>query len=208
MVDKALISRFFDIQAQNNYRIDVEVSYIDTSNDTIQEVIGLDVYFDSPVNMADQASFVNAINTKILSYGSSQGYSALTNADVIWPSYTAKAFANPTRSLNSAFQISTSRDAAVSYSVDISTAISLTTGQTGTVYLRYADDSGFTTNVIEVCRFVNGNTGTLTIGLALTQNGTGTLSGVIPAGKYVKLVTENNTGTPTFTYRRAQEVLI
>lgn len=117
-------------------------------------------------------------------------------------------FGNPTRSLNSAFQPSTTLNAIVSYSVDIACTLSLTGGQAGTVFLRYADDSGHTTNVKEVCRFAATNTGTLTIGLALNQIATGTLSGVIPAGKYVKLVTSNDTGTPTFTYRNAQEVLI
>jgi len=120
----------------------------------------------------------------------------------------ARSFANPTRSLNTSFQPSTTRDAIVSYSVDVTTALSLTGGQAGTVYLRYADDTGFTTNVTEVCRFSSSNTGALTIGLALNQISTGTLSGVIPANKFVRLVTANDTGTPTFTYRRAQEVLI
>lgn len=119
----------------------------------------------------------------------------------------SKTFNNPTRSLNTAFQPSTTNDVFASYSVDISSTLSLSGGQSGTVYLRYADDSGHTTNVKEVARFVNGNTGTLTIGLSITQNVTGTLSGVIPAGKYAKLVTENTSGTPTFTYRSAQEVL-
>jgi len=120
----------------------------------------------------------------------------------------SKTFSSPTRSLNTAFQIDASRDIAVSYSVDISCALSLSGGQAGTVYLRYADDSAHTTNVKEVCRFAQSNTGTLTIGLALNQIATGAVSGIIPAGKYVKLVTENNTGTPTFTYRSGQEVLL
>lgn len=125
------------------------------------------------------------------------------------PTVSARSFANPTRALNgTAFQISATRDAAVSYSVDITCALSLSGGQAGTVYLRYADDSGFTTNITEVCRTTQSNTGTLTVGLALSQVATGTLSGIIPAGKYVKLVTANDTGTPTFTYRRAQEVLL
>lgn len=119
-----------------------------------------------------------------------------------------RSVATPTRSLNTAFQISADRDAVVAYSVDVSCTLSLVTGQTGTIYLRYADDSGHTTNVKEVCRSQNGNTGSLTIGLNLTQNATGTLSGIIPAGKYAKLVTENNVGSPTFTYRSAQEVLM
>lgn len=120
----------------------------------------------------------------------------------------SKTFNNPTRSLNSAFQISTTQDTAVSYSVDIACTLSLTGGQAGTVFLRYADDSAHTTNVKEVCRFAASNTGTLTIGLALNQIATGTVSGIIPAGKYAKMITNNDTGTPTFTYRNAQEVLL
>jgi len=119
-----------------------------------------------------------------------------------------RSFANPTRSLNTCFQVSSTRDALVSYSVDIATSLSLTAGQQGTVYLRTYTNASCTTGVQEVTRFVNGQTGTLTIGLALTQNVTGTLSGVIPAGAYVQIVTENNTGTPVFTYRVAQEVLL
>lgn len=124
------------------------------------------------------------------------------------PAIVTRSFANPTRSLNSAFQISTTQDALVSYTIDISCTMSLTSGQTGTVTLQYADDSGFTTNVKTVQSSTNGNTGTLTIGLALTQISTVSLTGMIPTGKYVKLVTANTTGTPTFTYRNAQEVLV
>lgn len=112
------------------------------------------------------------------------------------------------RSLNTAFQISTSRHAVVSYSVDIATTLSLSGGQTGTVFLEYADNSGMSTNLVEVCRSVNGNTGTLTIGLNITQNCTGQVSGVIPAGKYVRIRTVNTTGTPAFNYRSGQEALL
>lgn len=124
------------------------------------------------------------------------------------PNVVSRIFNTPTRSLNTAFQISTTQDAFVSYSVDISCTMSLTSGQTGSVTLQYADDSGFTTNVKTVQSGSNGNTGTLTIGLALTQIGTAQLSGMIPSSKYVKLVTTNVTGTPTFTYKSASEVLL
>lgn len=120
----------------------------------------------------------------------------------------AASFSNPTRSLNSSFQISSSRNALVSYTVDVSSALSLSGGQTGTVTLKYADDSGFTTNVVSVQSAVNGNTGTLTIGLGLTQTGTASITGMIPAGKYVQIQTANTSGTPTFTFRAAQEVLL
>lgn len=141
----------------------------------------------------------NAISaTGRLAYTSSTGVMDL-------PAYS---FAYPTRSLNTAFQISATRASAVHYTVDIACTLSLIGGATGTVTLRYADDSGMTTNVQTVQSFVNGNTGTLTIGLALTQTSTAALGGIIPAGKYVQILTTNTVGTPTFTYRASQEVLI
>ncbi len=120
----------------------------------------------------------------------------------------ARSQSSASRSLNSAFQISSTREALVNYSVDIATSLTLTAGQAGTVYLEIASDSGFTTDVQELSRFVNGNTGILTIGLSLTQNVTGTLSGYVPAGYYVRLRTQNNTSTPTFTYQSGQEILL
>lgn len=120
----------------------------------------------------------------------------------------SRSFSSPSRSLNTAFQPSTTRDAQVSYSVDIATSVSLAGGAVGTVFLEYADDSGFTTNVVEVGRTVNGNTGTLVVGLTLNQTATAQLNGLVPASKYARLRTVNTTGTPTFTFRSAQEVLL
>lgn len=116
-------------------------------------------------------------------------------------------FTNPTRTLNSAFQISTTQTATVTYSVDILCSATLAGGQTGTMYLEYADDSGFTTNVVEVSRFVNGNTVSLALAITVGQTVTARVSGMIPLGKYVRLRSQSNTGAPTFTFRSAQEVL-
>lgn len=113
----------------------------------------------------------------------------------------------PARSLDSCFQISSTRAAFVNYSVDIAATLSLISGQTGTVFLETYSDSGCTTGTQEITRFVNGNTGTLSLGLNITQNVTGTLTGYVPAGKYVKIRTANTSGTPTFNYRSGQEVL-
>lgn len=121
---------------------------------------------------------------------------------------TARSFAYQTRTLNSCFQVSSTRDAFVTYSVDIAATLGLAGGQQGTVYLRIYTDGSCTTGTQEITRFVNGNTGSLTIGLSVTQNVTGTLTGVIPAGSYVQLVTQNNIGSPTFTARPGQEVLL
>jgi len=117
-----------------------------------------------------------------------------------------KTFSNPARTLNTAFQASTTQDVFASYTVDVSSTLTLTGGQTGTVTLQYADNSGMSTNLVSVQSSVNGNTGALTVGLSLTQTGTAAVTGVIPAGKWVRISTANTAGTPTFTFRAAQEV--
>lgn len=140
-----------------------------------------------------------------------KGYT-ITDADIItsfpltgFPA--PSSFTYPTRTLNSAFQISSTRNSRVSYTISVAATLSLSGGQTGTVVLEYADDSGITTNVVTVQSSVNGNTGTLTIGLNTIQTGSASLSGDIPAGKYVRIRTVNTAGTPTFTFSSAQEVL-
>lgn len=123
-------------------------------------------------------------------------------------STSTRAFSSPTRAVNTAYQSSTTRDTDVRASVDITTTLSLTGGTTGKVTLQYADDSGFTTNVVTVQQYTNSNTGTLTIGLNTSQIGTADLSGIIPAGKYYRLATTNTTGTPTFGTPVVSEVLL
>lgn len=150
-----------------------------------------------------------SITANLNNSGVSAGtYGAVTvNAKGIVTAGQNPSYANPSRTLNSAYQISSTRAAFVSYAVDISATLTISGGATGTVFLEYADDSGFTTNVVTVNSSANGNTGTLTVGLSLTQTATGTVAGVIPAGKYVRLRTANTTGSPSFTFRSAQEVL-
>lgn len=78
----------------------------------------------------------------------------------------------------------------------------------GNCNLSYSDDSGCSVNTQELSRAANGNTGTLAIGLNLVQNVTGALTGFVPAGKWIKLLSSNILNTPTFTYRSGQEVLM
>lgn len=131
-----------------------------------------------------------------------------SSVDFIKNKPAARSQSSASRSLNTAFQIDSTRDGFVNYSVDIATTATLVGGQTGTVYLEIASDSGFTTNVQELARFVNGNSVSLAIAITLNQNVTGTLSGYVPGAYYVRIRTQNNTGTPTFTYRSGQEVLL
>lgn len=156
-----------------------------------------------------QADIRSAIDTATVGYASGLGYT-ISPSDVVstLQPTIVRTFTNPTRSLNSAFQVSSTQDAMVAYTVNVAATLSLTSGATGTVVLEYADDSGFTTNVVTVQTTVNGNTGTLAIGLGLTQTGTASLSGMIPIGKYARIRTVNTVGTPTFTMGNSQEVLL
>ena len=133
------------------------------------------------------------------------GATGTTGAQGPTGSPAPETFTFPTRSLNTAFQISTTNNAIVTYTVDITCTLTLSGGQTGTVTLEYADDSGFTTNVKTVCRPSSSNSGALSLGLSLTQVGGGAVSGVIPASKFVRLLTS---GTCTFTLQNAEEVLV
>lgn len=114
----------------------------------------------------------------------------------------------PARTLNTAFQISATRDALVQYSVQSTVTASIAGGQNGDVFLEYADDSGFTTNVLTVAVVGQGQTYTLAVALQGVQPMTGVLHGFVPAGKFVRLRTNNNTGAPTYSLRISQEVLL
>lgn len=112
-----------------------------------------------------------------------------------------------TRALNTAFQISATRDAWVSYSVQITVTASIAGGQNGDVVLEVASDSGFTTNVQTLAISGLGQTYTLAVALQGVQPQTGVVTGYVPAGYYARLRTVSATGTPAFAYRAGQEVL-
>lgn len=149
-----------------------------------------------------------SITANLTATGISAGtYSGLTvDAKGRATAGTSRSQASASRSLNGCFQVSASRDALVNYSVDVSTSATLLGGQTGTVFLETFTDSSCTAGTQEVARFVNGNSVSLAIAVTVTQNLTGTLTGYVPAGRYVRLRTENTTGTPSFAYRSGQEV--
>lgn len=110
-----------------------------------------------------------------------------------------------TRPINStAFQPSATQDAMVSYCVEIACTLSLSGGQTGTIFLEVSPDGA--SNWVEIGHVSNGNTGTLTIGLNITQTLAGCIAGMIPAGYYGRL---RQTGTAaSYTYKSGQETLV
>jgi len=110
------------------------------------------------------------------------------------------------RTLNSAFQISTTRNTLVSYSVQLTVTASIAGGQNGDVILEIASDSGFTSNVQTLAITGLGQTYTLAVALQGVQPQTGVVSGFVPTGYYARLRTANNTGTPAYAYRAGQEI--
>lgn len=120
----------------------------------------------------------------------------------------ARSQSSASRTLNSAFLISSTRDALVSYSVQITVTASIGGNQNGDVILEIASDSGFTTSVQTLAIFGSGQALTLALTLNSVQPNTGTLTGYVPAGYYSRLRTVNNTGTPTYSYRAGQEALM
>lgn len=115
-----------------------------------------------------------------------------------------KTFNNPTRALNTSFQISTTRDMSVSYTIPITAVAALLVGARGRVTLSYADDAAQTVNVktVAVSEYGIGS------GLVVTGYGVLELSGIIPVGKYVRLTSANVQGTPSFGSVVSQEVAI
>ena|ERR1700743_1780656 len=103
------------------------------------------------------------------------------------------------RALNTAYQPSGSRMILVSTSVSISSTLSLSGGQSGTITLQLSPDN-ITYTTIETA--TNNNLGTLTIGLNTTQTQVVDLIASVPAGYYYKFV---STGTSTFAINPTQE---
>lgn len=119
----------------------------------------------------------------------------------------ARVFSYPTRAINTCFQPSATRDASVSYAVDIAATLTLTAGARGTVNLRIYTNSTCTTGGQTVVSASSGLPSLLSVAVGLTNLGTASLPGVIPAGRWVRIETVNEVGTPTFTARQGQEVL-
>lgn len=104
-----------------------------------------------------------------------------------------------TRALNTAYLPSIAQSTLVVFSNSILSTLSLTTGQTGTILFQTSSDGVTYTTQSTV---VNGNTGTLVVGLN-TGNTQGVPSiAIVPRGYYYKLV---SSGASTFTVSQTQE---
>jgi len=158
----------------------------------------------SPVTSS--GTIIANLNTSGVSAGT---YSGVTvNNKGIVTAGTSQSISSPSRTINTTYQNTSSQNILGSYTVDISCTFTLLGGQQGSIYLEYADNSTFSTNLVTVQSSTNGNTGTIGITITLTQTATAAVTGVIPAGKYYRIRSNNDAGTPTFTMRNSQETKI
>lgn len=180
--------------------IGVAVSFFDTSDNFVE---------NANISLAGISLLTSPwpfITSAISTYATGEGNTVASVVSQASMNAVVHSFSNPTRVVNTAYQPSTTADTLVIGSVEIDATLSLSGGTKGTVTLQYADDSGFTTNVKTAGIGVNGNTGTLTIGLNTVGAGGGPIAGVVPKSKYYRYLTASSTGTATFTVLSTQEV--
>lgn len=167
----------------------------------------------TPYNSANTSNFVDqsgaraAISLTTTGTSGPATYNSSTGALNI-PNYApSRSQASATRALNTAFQISSTRDAMASYSVQCVITASIAGGQSCDVVFEIATDAAFTTGVQTVGIVGTGQTYTLAVALQGVQPQTSQLFGYVPAGYYARLRTVSVTGAPTFLYRAGQEIL-
>jgi hypothetical protein len=116
------------------------------------------------------------------------------------PGALVTSSSTPSFALNgSAIQLDTSHDTELYLVVKIDAALTISGGAGGTVHL-LCDSSS--TPATEVATAAVSNTGTLTIGLALTVSETIPIMFRVPAAHFCKATTTNDTGSPSFTLVR------
>lgn len=151
-----------------------------------------------------------------LSAGTGISYNSTTGA-------ITNTVALPTRSFNNApsptiqtvaaagngDQLSSTRDASVSYSATLVSTATIAGNASGYLVLEICPTNSSTAgNWIEIGRVPNGQAVSLAITLQSVSTGGGCVTGIVPAGYYRRLRSITTSGSPTFTFNSGQEVLL
>lgn len=171
---------------------------------TIANITGLQAALDSKGASNFSGSYNDLTSKPIIPAAQIQSDWAQTNTSSLdyIKNKPARTFANTARTLNTAFQVSTTQDMHVSYSVLVTSVAAILVGSRARVTLQYADNAAMTTNVVDIMT-ADAGTGS---GLVVTNYIPITLNGIIPRGKYARLLRTDVTGTPTYTVQSSQEV--
>lgn len=191
------------------------ISWVDTTTSLVVDVNNFFLTFGIEITQYSLAEMVSALTTIILAESVTQGY-GMTVADIIWlsPFSPVRSFNfTPSRSIvtgtgATGFQVSSTRDAFVTYSPKITTTATIAGGQEGYVVLEIAPTNSATAgDWKEVGRVTNGQALSLALTLQSVQPVGSPLCAWIPAGYYAKLRSVNTTGTPAYIVTSGQEVL-
>lgn len=105
------------------------------------------------------------------------------------------------------FQVSSTKDAFVNYSVTIVSTANITGAASGYVALEICTTNSATAgDWVEVARVANGQAVSLAVTLQSVSTGGGQISCIVPAAYYARLRSVNTAGTPTFSYNSGQEI--
>lgn len=163
---------------------DVNLGNVDNTSD-----------LNKPVSTATQTALNGKFNTPtgtVAQYVAGDGSTA------------SRSTSTPSRTVGTAFQVSTTRDAIVFYSIPATSNATLVAGSQVSATFRYADNSGMSTNVVTL----PGDQFGIASGLLVSGIGSLKMMGIIPAGKWVQITTTNIAGTPTLGSMTAQEILL
>lgn len=175
-------------------------------------VTAANIAFDM-ADATDAPSLIANAETAINAYAVSNSY---TLTSIFWtysstnsPSQASVSHSVVTGTGATGFQVSSSRNAWVSYSTTIVSTATISGNASGTVVLEIAPTNSATAgDWVEVSRFTNGQALTLALTLQSVQTTSAPLVGFVPAGYYAKIRSINNSGTPTYTYNSGQETLL
>lgn len=189
-------------------------NYVRISQETVAAagltecVVGGDV--DLPCLVAVSIQEMKGLNTNkfTIPTGTTSQYVRGDGTLATLPGAGSRTFNYPSRALNSCFQISSTKDSDFHYKVDVSGSLNLTSGTTGTVTATSYTNSGCSTGSQVVADGASAQSGTLVVGLGITQAASVSIDGMLPGGKWIKLTTANTVGTPTFSIRATQSEVI
>lgn len=214
----------------NNVVFDYEAGFVDVTPESGAVLTGLDSG-DTP---AEGAIFVRNVGTNSLSIAHESGSSSAQNRiqtplGVAWTLHPGRAVmlqlhssrwrtyvlaepaggsvttSTPSRSLGAAFQPSATRATMGYYSARIVSTITLSGGQAGRVDL-LSDSANPPTTVRARC--AGGVTGTVVVGISVSDTVECPMSYLVPAGHFVLLQDVDESGTPTQTITtQAEQVL-
>lgn len=154
---------------------------------------------------------IGPFKSNLATVATSGSYNDLTNLPTL-PS--ALSFNNtPSHSIvttagaANGWQISSTRNTSVFYSVNVNTTATIAGNADGYVVLEIsATNSTTASDWKEVSRTRNGQSLSLALTLQSVQNIGSELMNIVPAGYYVRLRSVNVSGTPTYSYISGQEV--